>query len=85
MPVKTVEFPIPIGVRLTDAQAAKLERLATLTSRPRGAVIRLLIDRAQFAGTPDIQMTLLKELGDLEGADREFVRADETDKVRVAG
>jgi predicted transcriptional regulator len=50
-----------LSVRLTEAQAAKVDRLAAKTCRPRGAIIRYLIERARLSGIDDIELIGLAE------------------------
>jgi hypothetical protein len=57
MPQKQSEFKVPIGLRVSQAQAKKLEELSARTGRQRNALLRYLIDCAQFSGTPDINIT----------------------------
>lgn len=47
-----------VGVRMTQAQALKLNSIAALTGRSKGAVLRLLLDQAHLRSYPDV---LLKE------------------------
>jgi predicted DNA-binding protein len=56
MPSKVSGFVIPIGLRVSRAQADKLDLLAARTGRPRNALLRYLIDQARLSGIPDIQL-----------------------------
>jgi hypothetical protein len=66
MPQKAFEYPYTVGVRLSSAQIAKLNKLAALTCRPRGAVMRHLLEQAKLSGSPDI---ILAEVEDGAGAE----------------
>ena len=56
MPKLKKDFPITIGFRATESDGKKLAALAELTGRGQGEVLRLLLQRAVFAGVPDIQL-----------------------------
>jgi hypothetical protein len=72
MPLKVSEFPIPIGLRVSPAQAEKLDLLAAKTGRQRNAMLRYLIEHAQFSGVPEVHIDLGNTDGnkdaELEGA-----------------
>jgi hypothetical protein len=57
MPKLRKDFPITIGFRATESDGKKLAALAELTGRGQGEVLRLLLQRAVFAGVLDIQLS----------------------------
>jgi predicted DNA-binding protein len=63
MPSKVSEFVVPIGLRVSRAQAEKLDLLATQTGRQRNALLRYLIEHARLSGIPEIQLSELEATG----------------------
>jgi hypothetical protein len=55
MPVKDIEFPIPIGLRISPTQDAKIRKWALQLGLQRNAVLRFLIDHVQL---PDIGVVI---------------------------
>jgi len=49
-------YGILLSVRLSDEEAAKLERLERMTHRTRSEIVRLLIDAAVASGIPDLKI-----------------------------
>jgi hypothetical protein len=56
MPVKSLDYPVPIGVRVSRRQAAKLDAWAAQMGRQRATMIRFLIDHAQLSGIPTVRI-----------------------------
>jgi hypothetical protein len=52
------------GIRLSDAQYARLRQLAAATHRLPSQLVRLLIDRAEVGGGGEIRLRPLGEGGD---------------------
>jgi hypothetical protein len=50
------KFPNVVGVRLSNQEVKKLDRLAKMTFRGRGDVLRLLIAQADVVATPDLSL-----------------------------
>lgn len=49
-------FEEVVTVRLTRPQAAKLRHIETHTRRTRSAILRMLLEQAVVAPTPDVQL-----------------------------
>ena len=58
---KQLQFPKVIGVRLGDADAAKLELLCAVTKRTSGDVIRTLLQLAQPTNLPEVHFVAVND------------------------
>jgi hypothetical protein len=56
MPVKSSEYPVPIGLRVTQAQAQKIDTWAAQMGLPRTAMVRYLIEHARLVSVPRISI-----------------------------
>ena len=54
MAKRSLTYPRVVGIRLTDEDLKKLDRLADLTYRGRADVLRYLIHQADTARHPDL-------------------------------
>jgi hypothetical protein len=56
MPLKSKDYTVSVGLRLSADQAEKLDALAAMTGLPRNALLRHLIERAQPCAFPVISL-----------------------------
>jgi hypothetical protein len=66
MPIKPREYPITIGLRVTDAQAKKIDAWATEMGLQRNALLRLIIENVQMPRLA-IPLGATSEAGDGRG------------------
>ena len=61
MSTRTVQFPKVYGVRLSEEDGRKLQRLAAHLQRPSSEVLRLLVRLAEPIDVPPVRFTTSSE------------------------
>jgi hypothetical protein len=84
IPVKASEYPVPIGLRVSRAQAEKIDSWAAQMGLQRNSMLRYLIEHARLVDVPSICMDSSARGSDKEVFGGSF-NTTEANHEKVAG